>query len=243
MTDIQGNPITDASIWSGADLLGDRTWEYTLDRADLSELSSALSAVRKDDLQLMHITNKKFLLPNLRRRLTEISDDLRTGRGFALVHGLPGSEYSFEDLEILYWGLCSHIGMGLTQNGDGSFIHYVTDGQRKPSQGRRGVGFPREAQLHIDLTDIVSLLCVRQAPDDPVSWVSSSGNVYNQLLLKNSSFLPGLYEGFEWDRMDEHGKEETPTTGYKVPVFSEKDGRVSCQYNRNWIENFITISG
>ena len=243
MTDIQGNPITDASIWSGADLLADQTWEYTLDRADLSELSSALSAVRKDDLQLMHITNKKFLLPNLRRRLSEIAGDLRTGRGFALVHGFPVSEYSFEDLEILYWGLCSHIGMGLTQNGDGSFIHYVTDGQRKPSQGRRGVGFPREAQLHIDLTDIVSLLCVRQAPDDPVSWVSSSGNVYNQLLLKNSSFLPRLYEGFEWDRMDEHGKEETPTTGYKVPVFSEKDGRVSCQYNRNWIENAAERTG
>ena len=80
MTDIQGNPITDASIWSGADLLADQTWEYTLDRADLSELSSALSVVRKDDLQLMHITNKKFLLPNLRRRLTEIADALRTGR-------------------------------------------------------------------------------------------------------------------------------------------------------------------
>ena len=146
MTDIQLNPITDASIWSGADLLVDRSWEYTLGREDLSELGSALAAVRKGGLQVMQITNKEFLLPNLGRRLSQIAEELQTGRGFVLVHGFPVSQYSYEDLEILYWGLCSHIGTGLTQNGDGSFIHYVTDGKKKPSQGRRGVGFPKEAQ-------------------------------------------------------------------------------------------------
>lgn len=237
------SPVRDASVWNGSDLLSDRVWECTLERDDLSQLEVALSKTRKNGLELTQITKEEFLLPTLGPRISQIGEELRNGRGFFLLHGFPVSEYSYEDLEILYWGLCSHIGRGLTQNGDGSFIHYVTDGKRKPSQGKRGVGFPQEAKLHIDLTDIVSLLCVRQAPDFPVSWVSSSVNVYNQLLHKNPSFLPRLYEGFQWDRMDEHGKGETPTTGYKVPVFSQKDGRVSCQYNRNWIENAARRTG
>ena len=139
--------------------------------------------------------------------------------------------------------LCSHIGLGLTQNGDATFIHYVTDGKRRPSQGRRGVGFPKEAKLHIDLTDVVSLLCVRQAPDDPPSWVASSMNAYNGILRSRPEALKRLYEGFEWDRMDEHGNGESPTSGYKVPVFRQRGGTVSCQYNRNWIENAAERTG
>jgi hypothetical protein len=35
--------------------------------------------------------------------------------------------------------------------------------------------------------------------------------------------------------MDEHGDGEAPTSGYRVPVFSQAGGKVSCQYNRHWI--------
>ena len=63
------------------------------------------------------------------------------------------------------------------------------------------------------------------------------------MLKQNPKALPRLYEGFEWDRMDEHAPHETPTSGYKIPLFSEKDGRVSCQYNRNWINNAAERSG
>ena len=237
MYDIRLDPIDDETAWNGARLQTDRSWEYVLDNQDRSELGLALAHVREKNLRLEKTSKTEFLLPNLGNRLSKIGDDLRIGRGFVLVRDFPVTEYSFEDLERMYWGLCSHIGLGLTQNGDATFIHYVTDGKRKPSQGRRGVGFPREAKLHIDLTDVVSLLCVRQAPDNPPSWVASSINVYNALLHRKPDVLVRLYEGFEWDRMDEHGSGETPTSGYKVPVFSQKGGVVSCQYNRNWIEN------
>ena len=237
MSDIRLSPINDKTIWTGLSLENDRSWEYTLDDKDCSELHWALAQVRQKGYSLENISKTEFLLPNLGRRLSEITDDLRIGRGFVLIRGFPVSEYSYEDLELMFWGLCSHIGLGLTQNGDATFIHYVTDGKRRPSQGRRGVGFPKEAKLHIDLTDVVSLLCVRQAPDDPPSWVASSMNAYNEILRRRPEVLKRLYEGFEWDRMDEHANGESPTSEYQVPVFSQKDGTVSCQYNRNWIEN------
>ena len=229
MHDIRLDLIDDAAVWTGVSLEGNRDWEYTLNNQDRSELASALAGVRRSQLRLEEISETDFLLPNLGNCLAEISSELRTGRGFVLLRGFPINEYSYEDLELMYWGLCSHIGLGLTQNGDATFIHYVTDGKRRPSQGRRGVGFPREAPLHIDLTDVVSL--------------ASSMNAYNGLLRRQPEALERLYEGFEWDRMDEHGRGETPTSGYKVPVFSQKDGVVSCQYNRNWIENAASRKG
>lgn len=243
MSDIRLNPINDETIWTGLSLEHDRSWEYILNDKDRSELHSALTQVRQKGYSLEKVSKTEFSLPNLGHRLSEIADDLRTGRGFVLIRGFPVTDYPYEDLELMYWGLCSHIGLGLTQNGDATFIHYVTDGKRRPSQGRRGVGFPKEAKLHIDLTDVVSLLCVRQAPDDPPSWVASSMNAYNGILRSRPEVLTRLYEGFEWDRMDEHGNGESPTSGYKVPVFSQRGGTVSCQYNRNWIENAAMRKG
>ena len=54
--------------------------------------------------------------------------------------------------------------------------------------------------------------------------------VYNEILRRRPDALERLYQGFEWDRMDEHGDDEDPTSGYRVPVFSQAGGKVSCQY-------------
>ena len=113
----------------------------------------------------------------------------------------------------------------------------------RPSQGKRGVGFPKESKLHVDLMDIVTLLCVRQAPDDPPSRVASSTAIYNRVLAERPEAMARLYEGFEWGRQDEHGDNETPASGYKVPFFSEMNGQISCQYNRNWIRNGASYKG
>ena len=237
MDGIKIQPITDASAWDGADLASDRTWEYLLTDAHRADLDRALHAVKKLGLQLAEVGRAAFPLPSLAGMLATIAADLRSGRGFALLRGFPVDAYSYDDLELMYWGLCSHIGAGLTQNGEAGLIHYVTDGARRPSQGKRGVGFPRESPLHVDLMDIVSLLCVRQAPDDPPSRVASSTTVYNEILRRRPEALRRLYEGFEWDRMDEHGAAETATSGYRVPLYSQRDGVVSCRYNRHWINS------
>ncbi len=235
MTQMRMTPIDDASIWRGADLEREETWRYTLNAAHRAELAEALAAVKAREMPLAEIAAADFPLPRVTVLLARVADELRDGRGFALLQGFPVEDYSFEDLELMYWGLCSHVGTGISQNSDGGLIHYVTEGPRRPRQGKRGVGFPQEAPLHVDLMDVVSLLCVRQAPDDPPSWVASSMTVYNEILRRKPSMLDRLYAGFEWDRMDEHGVDELPSTGYRVPLFSQTDGIVSCRYNRHWI--------
>jgi len=230
-------PVTDASAWTGAELQADRSWEYVLTDAHRAELDAALTRVKAQGQGIPAVTKDAFPLPVLGAICAKVGEDLRDGRGFALLRRFPVEGYDNDDIALMYWGLCSHIGTGLTQNGEGGFIHYVTDGALRPSQGKRGVGFPKESKLHVDLMDIVTLLCVRQAPDDPPSRVASSTTIFNRVLAERPDDMARLFEGFEWGRMDENGDGETPASGYKVPFFSEKNGQVSCQYNRSWIRN------
>jgi len=236
-------PITDPSAWCGRDLEQERSWEFVLDDVDREEIVSALGEAKRQCLNLAEISSSNFPLPNLSKTLTNVALQLRDGVGFSLIRNFPVEKFSFDELEIMYWGLCSHIGTGVTQNSDCGFIHYVTDGALRPNQGTRGVGFPIETPLHVDLTDVASLLCVRQAPDDPPSRVGSSTMLYNEILARHPEFLPTLFDGYEWDRMNEHGDGESATSGYLVPLFSEADGMLSCQYNRHWMESVMTRRG
>lgn len=228
-------PIADASVWHGRTLAADRSWEFELTERHRQELAMALAAVTQRGLDLGAITAQEFPLPTLAGLLQQVSLQLKSGRGFALIHGFPIDEHSYPDLEKMYWGLCAHLGTGVSQNGDAGLIHYVTDGALRPNQGTRGVGEPRETPLHVDLTDIASLLCVQQAPDDPPSRVGSAATVFNQILHRRPQLLERLFEGYEWDRMEEHGETETPSSGYRVPLFSIANGQLSCRYNRHWI--------
>lgn len=231
--------ITDPSAWTGPDLDADRSWVHELDDDHRAQLHRALEAVNQAGLSLAQIGAGQFPLGSLTEVLAAVGREVQTGRGVALVRGVDVERYPLEDLERIYWGLCAHLGTGITQNSDASLIHYVTDGTLRPNQGTRGVGSPKRSSLHVDLTDCVSLLCIRQAPDNPPSWVASSTMVHNRFLVERPDLLPALYQGFEWDRLEEQRPSEAPTTGYRVPVFSEADGLVSCRYNRYWMARAI----
>ncbi len=236
-------PIEGPSAWTGESLRDDPSWAITLEDAQRNELRRTLECACESGLSLLEIERDVFPLPNCQPLFAEIARALRTGRGFVLLRGFPIEGLSREELEKLYWGFCSHLGTGVTQNSDATLIHYVTEGRLRPNQGTRGVGDPGLVSLHVDLADVVSLLCVRQAADSPRSRLSSAATLHNRLAERNPAGLARLYEGFVWDRQNEHDPAESPTTDYRVPMFSEKNGQVSCRYNRNWMVKALERRG
>ena len=236
-------PVTDSSAWTSHDLQHDRSWEFQLSPRQQAELQGALQQVKNGNLQLAEIARENFPIPSLRQLFAAIQTGLREGRGFVLLRGFPTEEYELEDLEKMYWGLCAHLGTGVTQNSDAGLVHWVTDGRRRPSQGTRGVGDPGLVGPHVDLGDCVALLCVRQAPDDPHSLVSSSTTVYNEILCQHPEWLPRLFEGFVWSRQGEEGAGETPFSDYRVPAYSVAGGKVTCRFNGSWIRTGMEQAG
>ncbi len=232
--------IADLTAWTGNEVAADRSWEFHLSDAEVSALERALRTVA--DRPLVEIGAQDFVIDDLAPTLDAIRHQLRAGRGFAVLKGFPVDQ-PLPDLERLYWGLLAHVGNGVTQNSDASLIHYVTDGRLRPNQGGRGVGNPGKSGLHVDLADYVSLLCVRQAKDNPPSWLGSATFAHNHLLEHEPELLEVLYRGFEWDRLGEEGSHDGPTTGYRVPVFSAAEGLVSCRYNRFWMAAAVKRSG
>lgn len=228
-------PIDDASAWTPDDVKRDTDWDVTLGAVEVADLIAALEATHRTGVPLAAINRDNFPLPNSAGVIKRIRDELRAGRGFALMHGFPVELQEREDIARMYWGFCAHLGIGVTQNSDAGLIHYVTEGRLRPSQGTRGVGNPGKVSLHVDLADCTTLLCVQQAVDSPHSQLASSTTIHNAFLERAPERLERLYQGFAWDRQNEHGETETATTGYRVPVFSQREGVVSCRYNRNWI--------
>jgi hypothetical protein len=243
MADILREIIKDPSAWTPADLADDKSWDLELARSDVDDLIAGAAATKQAGLTLGEINQSNFPLKRSSHVLDAIAGELRTGRGFALLHGFPVEGHTLEDVERMYWGFCAHLGIGLTQNSDGTLIHYVTEGRLRPNQGTRSVGNPGRVTLHVDLADVVSLLCVRQPEDSPPSRLSSTTALHNALQIDHPEMLDRLYEGFVWDRQGEHATEETPTTGYPVPFFSQENGQVSCRYNRTWMRKAAERGG
>jgi len=236
-------PVTDASAWKPEDLDRDPSWNFTLTDAHRDELAEALKQVNGRGLRFAEIRQKDFPLPTLSDMLGRILRELRDGRGFALLRGMPTDEFDFGDLEKLYWGMCTHLGIGITQNSEAGLIHYITDGKLRPQEGARVLEKPGIVNLHVDLSDCAGLFCVRQAPDDPPSMVASSMTVYNEILRQHPEYLPRLYRGFPWDRKSPYLNEEPPSSYFNIPAYSAMDGVVTCRFHPGWIRSGLDQTG
>ena len=225
--------IKDPAHWTRGELDADRSWDIRLSNDQVDDLCMGLEFLRS--LEIAEIDAAKFPLKCCQDLIEGIRRELISGRGFVLLRGFPVEGYGREDIARMYWGFCAHLGTGVTQNGDGGLIHYVTEGRLRPNQGTRGVGNPERVSLHVDLADVVSLLCVRQAADSPRSQLVSALTIHDVLAERAPTALERLYQGFAWDRQNEHAETELPTTGYRVPVFSQAGDVISGRYNRNWI--------
>jgi len=227
--------VKHASAWHGADMARDTSWMVPLDDAQRGDIRAALERVRGAGGSFAAITPESFPLPHCEALLTDVRHTLRDGRGFVLLRRFPIDGLSVADAELAYWGFCMHLGVPVTQNAQRELIVHITD--KGPLRGplARGYATANEAKFHIDLTDVVGLLCLRQAKEGGHSRIASSVSVLNAVLRERPDLLPLLRDGFPWDRRDEHGDGESPE-GPRMPIFSERDGQWACRYNRGFIE-------
>ena len=226
---MNATPVTGECVWTGAQLGGKETICFDLESRHLAAIEADLRSVRRRGLETVSIEKSDFALASIADEIQALSNELQHGRGLLVVRGFPVDCYSITDLETIYWGFGRHFGTPVSQSVMGDRLGHVID-VTDTDPHARAYRNRSELTLHTDFSDIVSFQCVRKAKSGGISWFASALAIHNQILETRPDLLDVLYRGFYWHRFREEGTDSAPVTPWRVPVFSNCQGKVSCRF-------------
>ncbi|MFI4994951.1 MAG: TauD/TfdA family dioxygenase [Hyphomicrobiales bacterium] len=232
MTPIHRERIPRPQAWKSTDFKSKEDLVVALGEAQLAALRQGLARVNAERMAVKDITKREFDFPALADFLAPILAEIRHGRGAAILRGLPVKGVSEDAVAAMYWGLGTHLGVGLSQSAVGDVLGNVVDATDNGRKAARGYRSNRELWLHTDNAELVGLCCVRQAKEGGVSLLANALAIHNEILAARPDYLVPLYEGFRYHRRGEEGEGDAPITPYNVPLFSNCDGEVSCFFLR-----------
>jgi hypothetical protein len=243
-------PLTGPVIWQGNDIKNSTRWIRDLSPAAVAELDAGLKAVKAKGLDWSQITRANFPLSRLDGLLDDIADELENGSGIMKLRGFPVDKYDEADLRRMYFGFGAHLGTPVFQNRSGELMRAIRDegahvgrtyGEVKDE--KKGTTFLSsyartlsngELRFHTDRTDVVGLLCVRQARSGGVSKLASSPAIHNAMLASRPDLLEELFQDIWRSRFGEEGT--TKETAYPLPIFGVRDGKFTSHYSQTFID-------
>lgn len=200
------------------------------DRAIVVKAVEALTrAGRAADAQTL--TQRDFPFGPLGAKLRGAYDDVRRGRGFVLIRGLPADGLSLEQFIAAVWGIGTYFGRPLSQNAGGELIGHVIDATKDdptPRMYRSNL----ELRLHSDITAMIGLACWNQSPSGGANTLASGATVHDAIARRAPHLLEPLYRGYHYHRLGEEGDGEEPVSPFRVPVFAKGDDGISVRYQR-----------
>src|SRR5260370_3085264 len=170
--------ITGPGVWQGSDLAAPADYEYRLSNQTIAELES------------------DFPVPSFEPDARALREELRFGRGFVVVKGLPIDRYTDQEACAIYWRLGAHLGRPISQNVKGDLLYSVRDEGYNLDRdyglagGRTSKTTPRfdyhtesPSMLAGHTPDIVCLLTLQTAKSGGESAIVS-GNTANNIILE-----------------------------------------------------------
>ena len=227
-------PIEGPAVWHGSQIDLREEGVRTLSSAEIDEIDAALGHLRSlGDIDFPGITPQTFPLPTLAGYLAELGDELRYGRGFLLLRGLPRERYSVDDTARIYVGLGAHIGRLIPQSYQGELLGHVIDVSDIEAEAR-GYHAGGAQGMHTDNCDIVSLRCVRAARSGGVSRFVSAAAVHNRLLEERPDLLEALCGEYVFRRMERDAEFGDGALVKQVVIFSRESGEFSCNVSGSY---------
>jgi alpha-ketoglutarate-dependent taurine dioxygenase len=160
-------------------------------------------------------------------------DEVRTGRGFVIIRGLPVGG-SLDGFIAAVQAVGKAFGAPLSQNAQGELVTHVVDATAEdptPRMYRSNL----ELRPHSDITAMIALACWEKAKAGGESVIVSGVSVHDEIRRRAPQLLAPLYRGYHYHRLGEEGPDEEPATPYRVPVFAAISGQLSCRYQRSGI--------
>jgi len=234
--------VSDRRAWTGPDLPPKDALAFTLPPTAVERLVRIADGLAKTGRPVSASRRVDFLDPELIAALAAPFEEVRNGRGFAVIRGLPVARLPLDVVKVAYWGIGTLIGRGQSQSNLGDRIGEVVDVTDRDPHAR-GYRSAKELTLHTDICDMIALLAVRLAKAGGLSSVASAFSVHNLFLSERPDLLPALYSGARNHRRGEQAPDEEPVTPHRVPVFSVTDGALSIRYVRPYITHGLQATG
>lgn len=225
MTAIHSVPASHRMIWHGGDFTKDEI-AFDLTARHQAALEDVLQRTGKSDIADIMPADCRH--PALDANLERVFDEIQDGRGIVIVRGIPVANHSVDDVKRMFWALGAHFGRGVSQSALGDVLGMVRD-ETPPGgeESARGYTSRRELSLHVDLAQIVGLMCVRQARTGGKSQYAAGLAIHNEIAAARPDLLSMLYRGFPYHRRGEEAPGQPCVTPYDIPVFSVRDGQMS----------------
>ena len=178
-TPVFATPIRHPSAWTAADFRSLADYSIDLGAAQLRDIADAMRHIKAAGIGLDGLQREHFEVPSLHPVVEEIHRQIKDGRGFVLLRRLPIEDYSKDELGLIFWGIGTHLGRGLSQSVLGDRLGHVKDFSRE-DPGARAYRNKQELSPHTDSCDLVGLLCLRNAQaGGGVSRLTSAISVHN----------------------------------------------------------------
>lgn len=190
-----GTVLQTPSAWRGADVQASRDWIYELNDHERDELRRVRDVVRPHAGDLSSLPRDVFRFQTLAPAFRRWRSDLRAGRGFILVRGVPIEGATTTEAARLYWLLGRELGDPVPQNSAGELLCDVRDTGASPTDPNTRLYTTRaEQDFHTDGADIIGLLALRGAKSGGTSRIVSSVTVFNELQRRRPDLVPCLFE-------------------------------------------------
>ncbi|MBN43216.1 MAG: hypothetical protein CL573_07005 [Alphaproteobacteria bacterium] len=243
MVEIIRKEITSPDAWLGPKVQNDKSWLYELGTGEIAEIDAALLAVKLAGREIP-FSAEGFPLPTLRAQLGKLMGQVSNGLGVILIRGIPRERYTDEECELIYWGISSHIGTPVSQNGRGHLLGHVTDeGKTLDDPNARGYQTRNRLDFHCDQlpVDVLGLFCLRGAKSGGTSYLVSAPTVHNVMLAERPDLLDVMYAPFHVDWRGDHPDGDQPW--YDIPMITAHDGKLAARItNRSFMESVSRYS-
>ncbi len=222
--------------WRASSFRGPSDYVLELGPEERGEIIAALGVLEKGRrLSPAHaLARDDFRFGKLAEKLERAYAEVRSGKGFVVLRGLPVEELSLEQFTAAVWGVGSNFGRALSQNAQGELVTGVIDATAEDATPRL-YRSNLELRPHSDITAMISLACWNKSQSGGASIIVSGVTVHDAIRERAPQLLEPLYRGYHYHRLGEEGPGEEPATPYRVPVFANRNGQLSCRYQRSGI--------
>lgn len=228
--------------WTVAEVQHETRWIHALSSTQAAELITAVRGAYMQGKPLTDYRKRDFHLQLSLDTPADAFREVRDGRGMALVKNLPRDGVTPAEFELMTWAIGLYFGVARPQNKLSAYINEVKDaGGVYRSPTGRGYSSNAELDFHVDGSDVVLLSCYNQSPVGGMSMCTSSIKAYEVVRTERPDLAAALHTDYPFSRNGEQRDDEP--AWFLAPLIGIEDGRVSCVWNRNRLENALKLEG